>query len=82
MLPPAIKGQVVETELSVNTSSEFQDSRVAAEIADSEDTVNLKKRWVGNGSVGSRSHASSARSNSADKTEVDVSPVHTITKHV
>jgi hemoglobin-like flavoprotein len=60
MLPPAIKGQVVETELSVNTSSEFQDSRVAAEIAEVEETVNLRRKF--GGSVGSRSQASSGRS--------------------
>jgi hemoglobin-like flavoprotein len=60
MLPPAIKGQVVETELNVNTSSEFQDARVAAEIAEVEETVNLKRKF--GGSAGSRSQVSSGRS--------------------
>jgi hypothetical protein len=45
MLPPAIKGQVVETELSVNTSSEFHDSHVAAAILEVEESAQLRKKF-------------------------------------
>ena len=43
MLPPAIKGQVVETELNINTSSEFNHGKIAEEIQDFEDEKALRK---------------------------------------
>jgi hemoglobin-like flavoprotein len=61
MLPPALKDLVVETELNANTSSEFQDARVAAEIAEVEETAQLRKRF-GEGSVGNQSTLTTARS--------------------
>jgi hemoglobin-like flavoprotein len=61
MLPPALKDLVVETELNANTSSEFQDSRVAAEIAEVEDSAHIRKKF-GEGSVGNRSALTTARS--------------------
>ena len=42
MLPPAIKGQVVETELNINTSSEFNNGKIAEEIRGFEDERALK----------------------------------------
>ena len=43
MLPPAIKGQVVETELNINTSSEFNHGKIAEEIQDFEDEKAMRK---------------------------------------
>jgi hemoglobin-like flavoprotein len=43
MLPPAIKGQVVETELNINTSSEFEDGKINNEIFQMEQAIALKK---------------------------------------
>jgi hemoglobin-like flavoprotein len=43
MLPPAIKGQVVETELNINTSSEFQDGKINNEILQTEQAIAAKK---------------------------------------
>jgi hemoglobin-like flavoprotein len=50
MLPPAIRGQVVETELNINTSSEFNSGKVAEEIQDFEDERALRKTVTLNGS--------------------------------
>jgi hypothetical protein len=44
MLPHAIKGQVVETELSINTSSEFADGRIAAEVMEREEVKELARK--------------------------------------
>lgn len=49
MLPPAIKGQVVETELNINTSSEFEDGKINNEILQMEQALAMKKIIV-NGS--------------------------------
>lgn len=50
MLPPAIRGQVVETELNINTSSEFNSGKVAEEIQDFEDERAMRKTATFNGS--------------------------------
>jgi hypothetical protein len=54
MLPPAIKGQVVETELNINTSSEFENGKIAAEVSAVEDEkairMNLGKHSKHSGS--------------------------------
>jgi hemoglobin-like flavoprotein len=47
MLPPAIKGQVVETELNINTSSEFEDGKINNEILQMEQALAMKKMMVG-----------------------------------
>jgi hemoglobin-like flavoprotein len=44
MLPVAIKGQVVETEISVNTSSEFSNAKISEEIEIGEEIKAMKKR--------------------------------------
>ena len=44
MLPLAIKDQVVETELNINTSSQFADGRIAAEVQEIEEVKDVKKR--------------------------------------
>lgn len=43
MLPPAIKGQVVETEISVNTSSEFSNAKINEEVNEVEEIKAMKK---------------------------------------
>jgi hemoglobin-like flavoprotein len=49
MLPPAIENQVVETEINVNTSSEFASDRVAMELAAAEEMRELKRGMGGTG---------------------------------
>ena len=44
MLPPAIKGQVLEHELNINTSSEFSAGRVAEEVREAEEVKDIRKR--------------------------------------
>lgn len=44
MLPAAIRGQVVETEININTSSEFDAGRVAEEVAELEEAKAVNKR--------------------------------------
>ena len=56
MLPPAISGQVVETELSINTSSEFAGGKLAEEVAEIEEVREVRKKMKK-----SSSQASSAR---------------------
>jgi hemoglobin-like flavoprotein len=58
MLPPAIKGQILETELSINTSSEFEKGKVAQEVAASEILKDLKKRNLDKNSSGANSSLS------------------------
>jgi hypothetical protein len=60
MLPPAIKGQVVETEISVNTSSEFSAGRLADEVEEVEEIKAMKKR-ASRGNSAQSSAAPSAR---------------------
>jgi hypothetical protein len=56
MLPPAIKGQVVETELNINTSSGFDANRVAMEVEELEEIVSQNDNSVkGGSSKGNRS---------------------------
>ena len=43
MLPPAIKGQVVETELNISTSSEFENGKIAAEVSPVEDEKSMRR---------------------------------------
>jgi hemoglobin-like flavoprotein len=66
MLPAAIKDQVVETEVSINTSSEFDTGRVAEEVAEMEEVKEVRKKMMkGSQYSGSRYGASaqpSARS--------------------
>ena len=44
MLPPAIRGQVVETEIAVNTSSDFSNATIAAEVEGVEEMKEFKKK--------------------------------------
>jgi hemoglobin-like flavoprotein len=44
MLPPAIVDQVVETELNINTSSEFDSGRVAEEVKIKEEEKEVRKK--------------------------------------
>jgi hemoglobin-like flavoprotein len=56
MLPPAIENQVVETEINVNTSSEFASDRVAMECLAAEELKSLRRRnggSAGTSAVGS-----------------------------
>lgn len=57
LLPPAIEGQVVETEIYINTSSEFSGGRVMDEVAQIEEDRIMKKKYGGSdrGSVRSES---------------------------
>ena len=63
MLPPAINGQVVETELNINTSSEFAGGRLAAEVREIEEVKEVAKKFGKMGSNGS-SNDLSARAGS------------------
>lgn len=58
MLPPAIIGQVVETEININTSSEFSAGAVAEEVEEVEQIKEFKKKMKSNNS----SQMNSARS--------------------
>lgn len=53
LLPPAIAGQVIETEINVNTSSEFSGGRVLDEVAELEEVKGLKKKMERNSQAGS-----------------------------
>ena len=44
MLPPAIMDQVVETELYINTSSEFSAGKIAQEVAEIEENKDLERK--------------------------------------
>jgi hemoglobin-like flavoprotein len=44
MIPPAIQGQIIETEASIATSSEFENGRVAQEVANVEIARDLRQR--------------------------------------
>jgi hemoglobin-like flavoprotein len=48
MLPPAIEDQVVETEINVNTSSEFASDKVSLELAAAEE-MKVMRRTIGGG---------------------------------
>ena len=61
MLPPAIAGQVVETEISINTSSEFSAGNIAQEVEEVEQIKELKRKNKSNNS----SQLNSARSTAA-----------------
>lgn len=58
MLPPAIQGSVVETELHVNTSSEFASGKLADEVADVEEIREVRKKFKSVSSRGSRAGGS------------------------
>lgn len=60
MLPAAIKGQVVETEISVNTSSEFSTGKLAEEVEEVEEVKAMQKRMRATSGASSAVH--SARS--------------------
>mmetsp|Transcript_32692 Transcript_32692/g.33339 ORF Transcript_32692/g.33339 Transcript_32692/m.33339 type:complete len:319 (+) Transcript_32692:49-1005(+) len=45
MLPNAIKGQIVETELNINTSSEFAGGKIAQEVQEIEEVRELKRKF-------------------------------------
>jgi hypothetical protein len=65
MLPQAIRGQVVETELNINTSSEFANGRVADEVAEQEALKEMNKRFKKGGfSTGASSNPSARHGNS------------------
>jgi hypothetical protein len=68
MLPPAINGQVVETELNINTSSEFAGGRTAIEVQEIEEVKEVAKKFGskhGGSSVGSSFDLTSSRAGSA-----------------
>ncbi len=44
MLPPAIKGQVVETELNINTSSEFHNDKIQNEVQEIEEYKDVQRK--------------------------------------
>ncbi len=56
MLPPAIKGQVVETELNINTSSEFHNDKIQSELQEIEEYKEVQKK-LGKSSRTSKSHS-------------------------
>ena len=63
MLPPAIRGQVVETELSINTSSEFASGKLADEVAELEEVKEVRKKMKKGGkSAGQQSSTSDQES--------------------
>jgi hemoglobin-like flavoprotein len=68
MLPVAIKGQVVETEISVNTSSEFNNSKISEEIEVVEEIKAMKK--AAKITSGRSSAQNSARSNAINSARV------------
>ena len=45
MLPPAIENQVLETEININTSSEFADGKIANEVNAVEEVKELRRRF-------------------------------------
>ena len=61
MLPPAITGQVVETELNINTSSEFAGGRIAAEVREIEEVKEVAKKFGKMSSASSRDDLSGGR---------------------
>ncbi len=61
MLPPAIKGQVVETELNINTSSEFHNEKIQSELQEIEEYKEMHKK-LGN--------QSDSKSSNRDQSEV------------
>jgi hypothetical protein len=61
MLPPAIDGRVVETEVNINTSSAFSEGNIAAEVQEAEEVRSLNRKLKS----GSNSNASSVRSSFA-----------------
>ena len=67
MLPPAITGQVVETELNINTSSEFAGGRIAAEVREIEEVKEVAKKF-GKMSASSRDDLSGHGGSSANST--------------
>jgi hypothetical protein len=62
ILPPAIEGRVVETELNINTSSVFADGRIAAEVAAIEEVKDFNRKQRSRGSSAAPSVRSSVRS--------------------
>jgi hemoglobin-like flavoprotein len=65
MLPPAIKDQVVETELNVNTASEFDAGRVAEEVAEMEEVKEVRKKMLKASGVGGSRQTRYGQSGSA-----------------
>lgn len=63
MLPLAIRGNVVETELHVNTSSEFASGKLAEEVANVEEVREVRKKFK---SVSSRGSYAGAESSDGD----------------
>jgi hypothetical protein len=61
LLPPAIQGRVVETEMNINTSSAFAEGRVFAEVAAMEEVKEFNKKIKSRGSSANPSIKSSAR---------------------
>ncbi len=61
MLPPAIKGQVVETELNINTSSEFHNEKIQTELQEIEEYKEMHKK------LGSKSDS---KSSNKDQSEI------------
>jgi hypothetical protein len=65
MLPPAIKDQVVEAELYINTSSEFAQGKIAEEVAGMEEVRDITKKMKSLNGSASVSGQSSVRSSVA-----------------
>lgn len=68
MLPPAIEHQVIETEINVNTSSDFADEDVKQELVAAEDTVSMRRQfrtWGGTTTGQTGSPVTSRRSSAA-----------------
>lgn len=65
LLPPAIRGQVVETEMYVNTSSEFSSGKVLDEVAELEEVRGIKKKLM-------KSSSSSVASSRRDMSRGDM----------
>jgi hypothetical protein len=60
MLPQAIKGSVLETEICVNTSSEFKNGKLGEMVKEIEEVAVLKKNLRKQGSRGTLSDATSS----------------------
>lgn len=67
MLPPAIKGSVVETEININTSSEFDNSKISNEVRNVEEGKEMKKKFKDNSDTGSH-NGSDYHDNKSDTT--------------
>ena len=73
MLPAAIRGQVVETELNINTSSEFAAGKLAEEVQDIEDAKEVRRKMKkANGSMPS----STRDSVNSDRRSVQSASIH------